>query len=288
MGAARSYQDLKQSVVSPSADVPDEMQGVSVTTAEATEYTGLRVNEDTFTIQVRLPDQSFRSFQKQHLKRFTYEKNSLMPAYHLAQSDLDNLLAFLSSLRGLVNNTADTRKHRGFVELGALLLAAAFALPVCGSDVTFDRLVHASDYPKEWLSYWGDYSATRFRTLNQINDRNVQKLRVEWIYQTSVQGAFETVPLVVDGVMYFTSGGANAYAIDAASGRELWHYQYRVPEKARPCCGSQNRGLALLGNKLFMATPDARIVAIDRRNGQLLWNSEIIPAQSIYGASLPL
>ena len=158
--------------------------------------------------------------------------------------------------------------------------------PSAASDVTFDRLVHASDYPKEWLSYWGDYSATRFRTLNQINDRNVQKLRVEWIYQTSVQGAFETVPLVVDGVMYFTSGGANAYAIDAASGRELWHYQYRVPEKARPCCGSQNRGLALLGNKLFMATPDARIVAIDRRNGQLLWNSEIIPAQSIYGASL--
>ena len=113
VGAARSYEYLKQSVVSPSADVPDEMQGVSVTTAEATEYTGLRVNEDTFTIQVRLPDQSFRSFQKQHLKRFTYEKNSLMPAYHLAQSDLDNLLAFLSSLRGLVNNTADTRKAQG-------------------------------------------------------------------------------------------------------------------------------------------------------------------------------
>jgi cytochrome c oxidase cbb3-type subunit 3 len=113
VGAARSYDYLKESVLNPSADVPDEVEAVSVVTSDGQPYTGIRVNEDTFTIQLRLPDQSFKSFRKDRLKKLVYQKKSLMPPYRLDSPDLDNLLAYLSSLRGAANSTADTQKAQG-------------------------------------------------------------------------------------------------------------------------------------------------------------------------------
>jgi alcohol dehydrogenase (cytochrome c) len=146
------------------------------------------------------------------------------------------------------------------------------------ADVPFERLVQAQSDPKNWLTYWGDYHAMRFRDLKQINERNVNTLRLEWMFQTGAPGAFQAVPLVVDGVMYFSAANASAYAIDARSGRQLWRYQYQIPKEARFCCGTVNRGLAILGRRVFMLTPDARLLAIDARNGELLWNVEVAPA----------
>jgi len=113
VGAARSYDYLKESVLNPSADVPDEVQAVSVVDSDGKPNTGIRVNEDTFTIQLRLPDQSFKSFRKDRAKKLVYEKKSLMPPYRFDSPDLDNLLAYLSSLRGAVNSAADTQKAQG-------------------------------------------------------------------------------------------------------------------------------------------------------------------------------
>lgn len=161
----------------------------------------------------------------------------------------------------------------------AIVLLAVVALCRAQSrDVTFDRLVHAQQDPAEWLTYWGDYHATRFRNLRQINDRNVARLRLEWLFQTEASQAFETVPLVMGGVMYFTTAQSDIYALDARSGRPLWHYQYRIPKAAKYCCGTINRGLAILGRRLFMLTPDTRLLAIDIRNGSLLWNVEVAPS----------
>src|ERR1035438_6188335 len=89
------------------------------------------------------------------------------------------------------------------------------------AEPTFEGLVRALDDPAEWLTYWGDYHATRFRNLNQISDQNVAKLRLEWIFQTGIAGAFETVPLVAGGVMYFTTPDSVVIAVDARSGRQL-------------------------------------------------------------------
>jgi alcohol dehydrogenase (cytochrome c) len=146
------------------------------------------------------------------------------------------------------------------------------------ADVTAERLVLAQRDPAEWLTYWGDYHATRFRNLAQINDKNVAHLRLEWMFQTGAPQAFETVPLVVHGVMYFTTGKGDIYAADARSGRQLWHYQYEIPKDAKYCCGTINRGLAVLGRRLFMLTPDTRLLAVDIRNGSLLWNVEVAPS----------
>lgn len=171
------------------------------------------------------------------------------------------------------------------------LLAALLCIStLSGADVSFDRIVHAQNDPRNWLTYWGDYHAIRFRDLKQINDKNVGKLRLEWMFQSDIVGAFETVPLVVDGVMYVSTPDASAYAIDARSGRQLWRYQYHIPKDARYCCGDANRGLAILGGRIFMLTPDARLLALDARTGSLVWSVEVAPSTggSFGGAEAPL
>lgn len=100
IGAARSYDYLKTSILNPSADVPETYQGVTVVTQNGKRYRGVRVNEDSFTLQLRLPDQSFASFDKQSLKQEIMEKQSPMPAYKLDNRDLTNLLEYLSDLTG--------------------------------------------------------------------------------------------------------------------------------------------------------------------------------------------
>src|SRR5947209_16570306 len=104
-----------------------------------------------------------------------------------------------------------------------LLAVTAALLP---AQVTYDRLVNALKEQQNWLTYWGDYSAIRHRDLKQIDTGNVKNLRLEWMYQTGKPGAFETIPLVADRIMYFTAPDGMAVALDAASGRQLWQYKY--------------------------------------------------------------
>src|SRR3954471_15771985 len=125
------------------------------------------------------------------------------------------------------------------------VLAFVLLLAPVGAQVTYDRLVNAKSEPQNWLTYWGDYSAIRYRELKQIDTTNVHNLRLEWIFQTGEPGRFQTVPLVDDGVMYLTAPGGHGFAIDAHSGRELWHYKYPMPANVKLCCGTPNRGFAM-------------------------------------------
>jgi alcohol dehydrogenase (cytochrome c) len=170
--------------------------------------------------------------------------------------------------------------------LAGLLIAGAGLAQESSGPVTADRLANALKEPQNWLTYWGDYSGVRHRDLKQINTSNVKDLRLEWMFQTGQRGGFETVPLVVDGVMYLTGGEGLAYAVDAKSGRELWQYKYPITHDMKLCCGTVNRGLAMLDGRLFMATPDAHVVALDMRNGKLLWDAEMADYKQGYGATL--
>ena len=99
VGAARSLDYLRASIMAPSQDVPREYAGVTVVGKDGRKVTGVRLNEDTFSVQLRTPAQSFRMFQKDEVGQVTAEKNSLMPAYKLSAQDLENLLAYMQSLR---------------------------------------------------------------------------------------------------------------------------------------------------------------------------------------------
>jgi putative heme-binding domain-containing protein len=114
IGGARSAQYIRQSIVEPSADIPAEFEGVTVETLKGQKLTGVRVNEDTFSIQLRLPNGQFGLFKKSELKSVSYEKKSVMPAYDkLPAGDLQDLLAYLDTLRGNINATDDATKAKG-------------------------------------------------------------------------------------------------------------------------------------------------------------------------------
>jgi alcohol dehydrogenase (cytochrome c) len=153
--------------------------------------------------------------------------------------------------------------------LVVLLLAANAASQ---SQVTYERLLGASRESRNWLTYSGRYSGWRYSTLDQINTSSASRLTLQWAFQVGDLGQFETTPLVVDGVLYGTGQNDRAFAIDARTGRSIWRYQRNLPDKLQPCCGMVNRGLAILGDRLFMATLDAHVIALDRKTGNLLWD----------------
>jgi len=133
------------------------------------------------------------------------------------------------------------------------------------AQVTFERLVNSAKEPQNWMTYSGDYSGKRFSGLDQVNITNARTLVAKWVYQTGATGKLEATPLVVDGILYATAQDDRAFALDARTGRPIWMYQRQIPSDIRPCCGHVNRGLAILGGKVFMGTLDAHVVALEAR-----------------------
>ena len=150
------------------------------------------------------------------------------------------------------------------------------------SPVTWERLVNAADEPHNWLMYSGTLDSQHFSRLDQIHNRNVGELELKWAYQIPQLDRAETVPLVVDGVMFITEAPSNVVAVDAATGRQYWRYNHELPDDLRICCGRNNRGVAILGDTLYMSTLDAQLVAIDARSGNLLWNTAVADYRSGY------
>jgi alcohol dehydrogenase (cytochrome c) len=138
---------------------------------------------------------------------------------------------------------------------------------------------------QEWTVYGGDAASTRFSPLKQIDSANVGRLAVSWVLQTGVPGKYETTPLFENGILYFTGPSGHAWGIDARTGRTLWHFSRAIPKKMGICCGPVNRGFALAGNRLFLVTVDAHVIALDKRTGQLLWDTIMDDYKKGYSAT---
>jgi PQQ-dependent dehydrogenase (methanol/ethanol family) len=175
------------------------------------------------------------------------------------------------------------------VMLGALMLllpglsqstTAADSAPV--TRVTAERLVNANAEPGNWLSHGRTYFEQRFSPLDQINRNNVAQLKLSWFFDFDDYNVVEATPLVVDGRMYVTAAKGKLYALDAATGKELWHYDPEVPPEVlvRACCQPVNRGAAVWGDRVFVGTLDGRLVAVDARTGRLVWERRTVdPAE---------
>jgi len=127
--------------------------------------------------------------------------------------------------------------------------------------------------PGDWLSHGRDFGETRFSPLSEINAGNVKGLKLAWLYQTKTKRGLEATPLIVDGVMYTTGTWSVVYAIDARTGKELWKYDPEVPGAygAKACCDVVNRGLAVYKGRVYSATLDGRLVALDGETGEPVW-----------------
>jgi alcohol dehydrogenase (cytochrome c) len=165
------------------------------------------------------------------------------------------------------------------ISVSVLVVVAAATL---GAQVSFDRLLNANREPHNWLSYSGTTFNQRYSELTQVTPANVKNLQLQWVWQARSLEKFEATPLVVDGVMYTVEAPNNIVALDAATGRPFWTFNYTPAPEGRPCCGRVNRGVAILGNTLYMGTIDAHLIAVDARSGQLIWNAVVADAKARY------
>jgi alcohol dehydrogenase (cytochrome c) len=149
-----------------------------------------------------------------------------------------------------------------------LVAAAAFAL------VTYEDLLKAD--PQNWLSYSGSYHSKRHSALDQIHTGNVGNLVAAWVHHIPGASRLESVPVVVNGVMYVSQPN-EVYAIDGRSGRLIWEYHHQPALRKGP-----NRGVAVLGTKVYVGTPDAHLVALDARTGSLVWKAKLAEASDGY------
>ena len=155
-----------------------------------------------------------------------------------------------------------------------------------GAQVPYDRIVNATGEPENWLTYNGDYMSQRYSRLDQITPGNVTNLELKWILQNQVFGAWQSNPIIADGVMYVTERPNSVMAVDANTGRVFWKFRHTPSENARVCCGANNRGVAVLDDRVFMGTLDARLIALDRINGQPLWNAKVADVNLAYSVTM--
>ena len=200
-----------------------------------------------------------------------------MPPSALPPDDRWRLVAYVKSLAQSGEVHSDTTLATGIASLGA---------------VRYEDILAAGQDTRRWLTYSGSYNGHRFSPNDQITTANASSLRLLWMRQyTTSEAAIETSPLIVDGFMFVTLPPNGVEALDAKTGAPIWHYERELPQHLSLCCGYVNRGLAVLGNLLFLGTLDAHLVALDMRTGAVAWDVEIADYKtgySITGAPLAL
>ena len=173
-----------------------------------------------------------------------------------------------SGIAGLLSTAAFAGQE---IKQDAATVGSAAPAPA----VSQDMLSAASKDTNNFLHTNGNYDQTRYHPANQINTGNVNKLHVAWIFQTDVKESMETTPIVVNGVMYVTTSFSHVYALNAKTGEMYWHYKHKMGPITTFCCGPNNRGVAVADDKVFLATLDAKLLALDAKTGSVLWETQV-------------
>jgi PQQ-dependent dehydrogenase (methanol/ethanol family) len=266
IGEEKHVAELKEAIVTPDQSLRDGYHTAEVRTAEGKTIRGVIKNEDTFSLQMMDEHEKLYLFSKADLKEVNHTQHSLMPAAKLSAADLDNLIAFL--------------KKTAPAEIGSGPWS-----PSADLNVSFQRIRNAREEPQNWLTYFGDYQGTHYSRLKSITPANVASLKSQWSFQFAGTNV-EVTPLVVDGIMFVTGPMNNAAALDARTGRPIWRYTRHVPDVHSQCTVMTNRGFAILGDRLYMATLDAHLVALDAKTGSVIW--DVVVADYRQGFSITL
>ena len=255
---------LRAKILNPDTDMNPNERGrrapgaVVVKTADGSELRGVLRIEDTFSLQMMDVSGKLHLLDKAHIQEERYEFKSLMPddfAKRLSAPEIQNIVAYLKTLNGRD-------------------LAKTVRVDVPGG-LSFDRLRNSAAEPQNWLTYWGDYQGRHYSSLKQIDTANVGRLQAQWSAQLPGQSILEATPLVVDGIMYTSGSPGTVVALDARTGLQIWRYQ-RQQKRVNPYeINPFNRGVAVLGNRVFFGTLDAALVALDARTGLPLWEVQV-------------
>ena len=175
--------------------------------------------------------------------------------------------------------------------LASALMVASFPVVSSAADVDTAMIKASAQAGKgQWLSTGNDYSEQHFSPLKQINADNISQLNLAWFGDLAEKGgSYETTPVMANGVLYVTSPWSKVYAFDAKSGKLLWKFDPQVPGAwaVNLCCGIVNRGVAVWKDKVVLGTLDGRLIAINAKSGQKVWETQVTDPkeqQSITGA----
>jgi alcohol dehydrogenase (cytochrome c) len=224
-----------------------------------------------------------------------------MPPSSVTDDEMRGLVAYLRTLRppqrrgSMAPVPAQVRTTDGQTLEGLILHQSFQDLQL----QTHDRRVHllrkAGDRYRpvtsqvDWPTYNGHWSGNRYSPLEQINRHNIARLAPVWIFSVPRSQHLQTTPVVIDGLMYITSAN-ECFALDAGSGRQIWHFQRpRTQGLVGNAAGGVNRGVAVAGDRLFLVTDHAHLLALNRWTGELLWETEMADWRQNYNAtSAPL
>ena len=213
-----------------------------------------------------------------------------MPPQSVGKSELADLIKFLRTIERtadpIVRMTVTTTDGR---TLDGQVLGQGFDdLQLRTDDSRIHLLRRAGERFREvqpetgWASYNGDPGGNRYTTLTQINKETVSRLAPRWLFSVPDAGQLQVTPIVVDGIMY-VSAPNECYALDAGNGRRLW--QYKRTKTKGVVAGHANRGVAVAGNRVFMMTDHAHLIALDRFTGELMWDTTLDDWRKNYAAS---
>lgn len=282
LGREMTVEQIRESILQPSARIAPGYGRVTLHLRDGQTVRGIARGRTQYDIAIQDTSGALRALSLERVLRVEEHPTSLMPALEATPDERQNLIAFLAGLSGINPGPA---------------LNARAASP---SGIAFSRIVN----PKsgDWLTYNGNLNGNRYSPLTQINAGNLNKLAVKWTFSIPLWNQFfpdtpyfrenmryfglETVPVVVDGVMYVT-GPNQVFALDAKTGVQIWHYAR--PRTAGlvsdPSLGT-NRGVAILGDNLFMVTDNAHLIALNRVTGKLVWEVVMPDEPQRYGGTI--
>lgn len=253
VGREMTFVELEQAVRQPAAQIKPGYQRATAKLKDGRTVRGYVRNQSRYNVQLQDGNGQFHLLRQEEIATLTMEPGSAMKAPNCSAAECRDLLAYLSSLTGPEPGRPGTP------------LAAE-------GGIKFAEVVQPK--PSDWPSYHGQISGNRHSELNQINPANVQNLTLQWVFPVN-HNVLEVTPVVVDGVM-FVSGPNQVFALDARAGRTLWHFQRPMSgeSKGDPAKGT-NRGVAVLGDRVFVVTDNAHLLALHRVTGKLLWETVI-------------
>ena len=278
----RTVDEIQSALKNPSADITPGYELVTVKLRDGNTLRGFARNRSNFDIRVEDLQGKLDLLEEGQIASIVEETQSVMPPVQATPEELQDLIAYLSRLTGVKPGALDTYP------------------PPQGGDIDFERILHPK--PGDWLTYNGTLNANRYSELSQINTANVNKLDLKWIFTVPLWRnllpdtayfnenmkyfGLEVTPLVADGIMYIT-GPHSVFALDALTGREIWNYSRpRTPGLVSDASLGTNRGVAILGDKVFMVTDNAHLIALNRISGKLVWEQNMIDEPQHYGSTV--
>jgi PQQ-dependent dehydrogenase (methanol/ethanol family) len=272
---------IREALQNPDARIAPGYGLVSVRLRNGNTLRGFARSRSTFDAVIQDLTGAFHSLSLDEVADLTNEKSSQMERVQASDDELRDVVAFLSRLTGVGPGAAtSTQGSTGGIDFAGIL----------------------NPKPGEWPTYNGSISGNRYSPLTQIDKANVSGLRLEWTFSIPLWSQFfpdtpyyrenmryyglETVPIVVDGVMYVT-GPNQVFALDPRTGQEIWHYaRSRTPDLVSDPSLGTNRGVAVLGDRVFFVTDNAHLVALHRVTGRPVWEADMVDEPQRYGGTI--